>query len=362
MSDAPSPSSIHLPGSILPLRPSLASGDPTEGFPTEAPEPSPPSSNSHPGAIAGGVIGGVAFLSLLIGAFLYYRHRRRAASRPSQRRLASDLIGDIPKSSNDGFNGTDTLVGSDVFKNKRSGSYSSRIGKYESSSSIGHDRPSLGYEYDRTRTPSGHGHQSMDGTDDIPATPLDLNYAPTFPTNAAFPDGRERSRDTEQHQTQGRAAALAALHGDAAPTTWAQYPPMPAVPTRDSADSRPNSMVASGLARSESMTRPGNRSSRRATRKAVPKYDQEEFSNPSSPTYPPMSPLDAARGSNDHDDIHTSSAESSNINLHQQLQEKRSREELVAAGYEVPNLNHKSSFGNKAMHYLIPDPPPPQKD
>ncbi|KAI0826400.1 hypothetical protein BC629DRAFT_1456008 [Irpex lacteus] len=348
---SPTSSQIHLPLSILPLAPSLAGSDPTfTDFPTEGVSQASTSSHSHAGAIAGGVIGGVALLSLLIGAFLYYRHKRRATPYPPRKRRGSEAVGDLPKVSADGFNGTDTLVGDDVYKNKRSGSYASRIGKHDSSSSIGHDRPSLGYEYDRTRTPSTlHGHKESD--EEIPAMPLDYNYAPAPPSMAAFPDGREN---------QSRAAALAALHGDAAPTSWTQYPPMPHVPAREQSTSRPNSMI--GLARSESMTRVGNRSSRRATRKAVPKYDDVPFSNPSSLTYPPTSPLDGnARHSNDHDEPRTgygSSAESSHVNLHA----TKSREDLVAAGYEVPVLNHKSSFGNKAMHYLIPDPPPPQTD
>ncbi|KAI0088900.1 hypothetical protein BDY19DRAFT_155431 [Irpex rosettiformis] len=358
MSDLPTNTdAIHLPGSITPLRPSLGPANPSlTDIPTEGVSESSSSSHSHAGAIAGGVIGGVALLFLLIGAFLYYRHKRRAAPHPSRRRRGSEAIGDLRKPSGESFNGIDTLVGDDVFKAKRSGSYSSRIGKYESSSSIGHDRPSLGYEYDRTHTPSTvYGRRSLESTGETPTS----GFAPALPTNAAFPDGRERSRSvSDQNQTQSRAAALAALHGDTAPTSWSQYPPMPPAPTSN----RPDSVVGSGLARSESMTRAGNRSSRRANRKAVPKYDQEEFSSPSSPTYPPISPLDSARRSHDHDEIPSSSAESSNVNLHHQLEVAKSREDLLAAGYEVPELNHKSSFGNKAMHYLIPDPPPPQTD
>ena len=38
---------------------------------------------------------------------------------------------------------------------------------------------------------------------------------------------------------------------------------------------------------------------------------------------------------------------------------QRSREDLEAAGLELPNLNHKSSFGDRPVHYLIPDMPPP---
>ena len=38
---------------------------------------------------------------------------------------------------------------------------------------------------------------------------------------------------------------------------------------------------------------------------------------------------------------------------------QHSREDLEAAGMELPNLNHKSSFGDRPVHYLIPDMPPP---
>jgi hypothetical protein len=342
---------LHLPGSILPLAPSLAGSTPTG--PAEPDTTASASvSHSHAGAIAGGVIGGVALLLALIGAFLYYRHKRRAAPYQVRQRRSSVAAVNTHKAA-DAFNGTDTLVEDYASKSgpKRSGSYVSKAGKYDSTSSIGHGRPSMGYEDDRARTPSTlHGHRSLESTEEIPVMPLD--YIPSAPANVAHADGRVRSKSVTDHN---RAAAFAALDGNDSPSAWTQYPPYS--PTRHSSDartstSRPNSMVM--LGRSDSMTRSGNRTSRRATRKAVPKYDDADLSNPASPTYPPTSPIAA---SDSREEVRAGhSAGNSSANLHAQM--SRSREDLVAAGYEVPELNHKSSFGNKAMHYLIPDPPP----
>jgi hypothetical protein len=352
---ADSDGGIHLPGSILPLSPSLAGSAPIASTDPDT-TTSASVSHSHAGAIAGGVIGGVALLLALIGVYLYYRQKRRAT--PYQvRQRRSSVSAVSPHKAADSFNGTDTLVDDYASKSgaKRSGSYVSKAGGYDSTTSIGHGRPSMGYEDDRARTPSTlHGHKSLESTEEIPVMPLD--YIPSLPPNVAQADGRTRSKSVTDHN---RAVALAALDGNDSPSSWNQYPPYS--PSRHSTDarmsgSRPSSMVM--LGRSDSMTRSGNRTSRRATRKAVPKYDDADLSNPASPTYPPTSP---ATASDFRDEVRASySAGNSNANLPAQM--SRSRENLVAAGYEVPELNHKSSFGNKAMHYLIPDPPPRQVD
>ncbi|KAI0341332.1 hypothetical protein BDW22DRAFT_291589 [Trametopsis cervina] len=356
-------SGLNIPGSILSLIPNPpltgTTGVPTE---TSTPVPAASSSQSHRGAIAGGVIGGVVLLCILISAALYYRFKRRAPYQSRRGREETILPHSVPKSA-EYFNGTDTLVGEEVLKTKRSASYSSRIGKYDSSTSIGHGRSSLGYSQedgsyighdDRTQASFQYGRRSKDSVEDIPPVPLEYPPALPIPT---YTDGRTRSRSITDHS---RAAALAALDGGAAPASWAQYPPSPHTPTRRSADARPSSM---SLSRSDSR---GNRSSngigRRATRKAVPKYDATEFSNPASPTspgYPPLSPV-AMQDSRDDVGHHSGSADTSSSSVN--VSAMKSREDLMAAGYEVPDLNHKSSFGNKPMHYLIPDPPPPQRD
>lgn len=132
---------------------------------------------------------------------------------------------------------------------------------------------------------------------------------------------------------------------------------------------------------------------RRAARKAVPKYDESEFADdrqhPPSPEQshppvalpPPQHPetqdLEAARDSVYYDSRATPSipsASSSSTNLHAgsstvhgstqaaSLTTARSREDLVAAGYQLPRLSEKTSFGDmRTVHYLMPDLPPPQR-
>ncbi|KAI0694515.1 hypothetical protein BC835DRAFT_1306267 [Cytidiella melzeri] len=328
---------IVVPGSIL----SIIHSTPIAGStPTASVEPSTAastsSSHSHAGAIAGGVIGGIALLLALIGVFVYYRYRRRSAPYHARRGRGPVAAADVPKSA-DVFTGVDTLVGDDASKTgpKRSVSYGSKVGRYDSSSSIGHGRPSMSYEDSQAQTPTTlQGHRSMDSIEKPSEMPLD--YMPALPANANSIRGRSKSVID-----QSRAAALAALDGNGTPTSRSQYPPVPARRSEDARTSCPESMMQ--LGRSESMTR-GSRVSRRATRKAVPKYDGAELSNPTSPTYSTNTPDSA------------NSADDSSAILH--VTPSMSREDLVASGFGIPELNHKSSFGNKAMHYLIPDPPP----
>ncbi|PSR72421.1 hypothetical protein PHLCEN_2v11702 [Hermanssonia centrifuga] len=59
----------------------------------------------------------------------------------------------------------------------------------------------------------------------------------------------------------------------------------------------------------------------------------------------------------------THSTETSSLNLHASICAERSREDLEAAGYEIPALTANASFGDmRNAHYLIPDLPPPQKN
>jgi len=311
------------------------------------------SSHRHAGAIAGGVIGGVAVLVALIAALLIYRYKRKSpyGSRRSRR---GPTAGGTPAK----HTGEDTFSG---YGDKKSptraastGSAAAMIGGRPDSSSIGHGRtsftPALSREdmssveggYGTPPTPSTlNGHKPM-GIEDIPPLPLDA--MPINPTNVAFPEGRARTRSLT---SQNRAAALAKLDSGAV----SQYPPSPSGPFfaashRTSLDA----MALSGAPKVVEMNRSSS-GGRRATRKAVPKYKESEFSSPTSPTYPPTLPDTSDETRTTH------SAATSSSNLHAM----KSREDLVAAGFDVPQLNHKTSFG-KPVHYLIPDLPPPQKD
>ena len=68
----------------------------------------------------------------------------------------------------------------------------------------------------------------------------------------------------------------------------------------------------------------------------------------------------------------SSTLHGSSVAVHNQPQQQkpvatmrsvRSRDELLAAGYQIPKLSEKTSFGDmRNVHYLMPDLPPPQKD
>ena len=126
---------------------------------------------------------------------------------------------------------------------------------------------------------------------------------------------------------------------------------------------------------------PMNRSSsgggpgpRRAARKPVPQLDALELSTPPTPitsagasvsrgqslsstvtaaSSTPMPPASTAHPMYRHE-----SHSSANVRTLAPGRQ-HSREDLEAAGMELPNLNHKSSFGDRPVHYLIPDMPPP---
>ena len=232
--------------------------------------------------------------------------------------------------------------------------------------------PPLGYKANRRRSSasaSGLGQLSP------------LESLPEPPPSAGL-QGRLRSKSASQSH---RALALAKLDGGDRPY---QYQP-PSAPRRSIDASTPPfatppydvGFVPPPVNRTSSGGGPG---ARRAVRKPVPALDSAELvSSPStSPTvtshFAP-SPSALSRGQSLASTVTmTSTLQPAPLQASSRSRESfvqgagalrppsqgaptrsRSREDLEAAGVELPTLDHKSSFGDRPVHYLIPDLPPP---
>lgn len=320
------------------------------------------STHHHVGAIAGGVVGGLAVLAALVGCLLYYRYRRTLAHPVRRLGRNPSFGGSHPKYDAYAVENGAGLGAIPVSKKlpSRHSSTGSAATMVNGRDSIKHGRslsiPGLSYEDFSTEddksffTPSHHGHKALDLTEDAPPLPA-LDFIPAAPTDIALPDGRTRTRSLT---SQNRAAALAKLDASDSPSAWSQNGPrspdsLSSALRRQSLDARllssPPQSPGSVSPSSMEMSRMNRTSLKRATRKAVPKYDETEFSPSGSSTPPP--------------ELENGGADLSSPSLHT----AKSKEDLVAAGLAVPELSHKSSFGEaKAIHYLIPDPPPAQKD
>ena len=324
------------------------------------------SSHKHAGAIAGGVVGGLAAVAALVGCLLFYRYRRKQNHVTHRHGRHSSMSGSHAKydaypaenglaqfSKNKPLRHASTASTATMINPRGDGlarSLSIPRMSSEDASSVEDDKS--------FSTPSTlNGHKPLDLIEVVPPLPH-LESLPTTPSNAAFPDGRTRTRSLT---SQNRAAALAQL--DSSPTST-HYPPrspdsVSPSTHRESWDARfltnpPNSPSATPHSDVE-MNRM-NRSlsgARRAARKAVPKYDESEFSGPPpSATLPPS-------GNQQDDGSRSSPTSPSSPHSYK----AKSIEDLVNSGLQVPELNHKSSFGDaQALHYLIPDLPPPQRD
>nr|VWP00775.1 FAD-binding FR-type domain-containing protein [Ganoderma boninense] len=199
------------------------------------------------------------------------------------------------------------------------------------------------------------------------------------PPPSAGTQGRLRSKSASQSH---RALALAKLDGGDRP-----YPPSHR--PRRSIDASPMTMPVGSPYDMGFVPPPANRASsggRRATRKPVPALDSGDLPVSMSPSSSPTSTSPLSRGqslastvtmvstlqphpqppaSRSRDSPSPSPSPSPAQRLRPPSQaaptRSRSREDLEAAGVELPTLDHKSSFGDRPVHYLIPDLPPPQR-
>ena len=359
----------------------------------------------HAGAIVGGVIGGLALLVAVIGVFLFYRSRSKGVPARLRRRTRGSTFGSGTfkkwDGSHDYGHGSTLPAYSEygaAYKSSPSRHPSTGSGAYMLS---GHTN-SIGHSYygdEKTPPASSQGHEPLEPMPynqynfDIPPPAV-----PATPTTAAFPPGRPRERSV----TQDRAQALAKLNAPGSPTSpGSPYNSFDYGYNRQSLDGRilasppmsPTAAVQQGelveLKRRSSSTR-------RMQRKAVPKYDENEFAEAPSasvsraastsapaasapartPTPPHAVPIavEEAKAA-----VGSGSRGSSSTNLHdgsatlheEHIQRPKngearvswSRDELLAAGHQIPRLTEKASWGDmRNVHYLIPDMPAPQRD
>ena len=233
--------------------------------------------------------------------------------------------------------------------------------------------PPLGYKGNRRRSSaSTSNHAQLSPIESLPEPPP-----------SAGSQGRARSKSASQSH---RALALAKLDGSesmpASPRS-ARVPPRPIdSPSVGVLASRPYEMgfIPSPVNRSSSGG--GHSGARRAARKPVPALDSADtLPSPTSTVTPPLSAgASVSRGQSLASTVTTTSYRSpvdasghpmyrndsqSSTNLRAPAAatpRSRSREDLEAAGLELPSLNHKSSFGDRPVHYLIPDMPPPPRN
>ncbi|KAH9887298.1 hypothetical protein C8Q73DRAFT_657288 [Cubamyces lactineus] len=265
----------------------------------------------------------------------------------------------------------------------------------EDVSSIGHEEKVVsgrGLEFYAGVPPSRRRSSASGASASTPVTPI---AEPPSSYGGLF--GRNRARSPSQSH---RALALAKLDGENAnyspsssmpptPSTARSQPPPPGRRSIDSMqlrtfDAPPVPMqMAPAVASQMSRTSSGN-GPRRAARKPVPTLTEADMAPPPSVTTPvstvtpPLSSASTsttsiARGSSadsrsptlsPHPMYNNKSGSGSGSTLRPPSTSpvpgrQHSREDLMAAGMELPNLNHKSSFGDRQVHYIIPDLPPP---
>ncbi|GJE86479.1 hypothetical protein PsYK624_025590 [Phanerochaete sordida] len=370
------------------------------------------SHSSHAGAIAGGVIGGLAFIALVIGALLFAlrRHNKKKAQQsvlPWSSGGMGRRRGDVRISSSSGLaaerhsgfdfakrmsaagyaTGTGNYVNRDIggaLPDRRASTASSvgvppRVQRHASVSSNTHveSHSNDGYSDEEKNSTLHHDSSSYSHAQKS----IDLNdsaipHLPSEPPVAYSYQDRNRSRSMTGHN---RALALAKLDSSvpvSAPYTPSGGASVSRSPSAATYSSQKDPFASPSDKALHRLSSSGGVSRRpTVTRKAVPKYDETEFSmtdlssNPSSPRAmsPPLLPRTpspplgvsavAARAVSPYALPHIGSNES-----------LRSGAVLTRNGSSrshapLPALNHKTSFGDmRPVHYLIPDMPPQQEE
>ncbi|KAH9849034.1 hypothetical protein C2E23DRAFT_405755 [Lenzites betulinus] len=372
------------------------------------------SNHVNAGAIAGGIVGGVAIVTAAVIAYIFFgvcrrkptRSRRRAMEGSGRSRYLGKWGGLSSLSSRDSgmdeglpvstapTSGKPPLVFTGLPRRHGTTESTGAILSPASSTAHGHGG-SQGVSYEDVSTfedeekfaavsPRGADfyqnpaplpvsrRRSSVSTATPPITPI------SEPPSAHGSYGRPRAKSSSQSH---RALALARLDGDS-PSPPSSVPATPrtrspAVPRRsvDSMQLRtfdappvPMQMANTAMNRSSSGNNP-----RRAARKPVPTLDEADARAPPSLTAPTLSSTTSASSTTvgsrspapSPSQLYAHRSDSgSGSTLHAPGHSpapgrQHSREDLIAAGMELPNLNHKSSFGDKQVHYIIPDMPPP---
>ncbi|TBU38145.1 hypothetical protein BD309DRAFT_548959 [Dichomitus squalens] len=346
------------------------------------------SGKSKAGAIAGGVVGGVVIVAAALAAYIFFGLCRRSPTR--SRRRAMDGSAPLGKwgglSSRDSgmdvsapaVGGKGAVVAALPHKHTRATSESTSanlspisstahghlssattLAGVEEEKAMGYGKgyeyiesvPPLAYKGNRRRSSASTSYQGQ-------LTPIE---SIPEPNPSAGSQGRARSKSASQSH---RALALAKLDGGSIPAS----PPyeMGFLPS-------PMNRSSSGA---------GHSGPRRAARKPVPALSSADTLPSPTSTATPTVPTGASvsrgqslastatatsyRALNEvpaHPMYRNDSQSSTNLRAPAAAPSRsRSREDLEAAGLELPSLNHKSSFGDRPVHYLIPDLPPPPRN
>ncbi|KAI8971263.1 hypothetical protein BD414DRAFT_386100, partial [Trametes punicea] len=380
------------------------------------------STHARTGAIAGGVIGGIAIIAAAIAAYVYFGVCRRTPTRSRRRAMnGSGRSGQLAKWGGLSSRDSGMDVGLPVSSLPTSGKpplvvglpnrratteFSGAILTPLSSTAHGHSvAASRGASDEDISTVEGEEKiVSSRGLEFYEAVPPHRRRSSASGSSAVTPVteppsahgtfGRSRARSSSQSH---RALALAKLDGENTYAVPSSVPPTPSSRSppvvRRSVDSMqlrtfdtPIAPLQSPLVQPSQINRTASGNGpRRAARKPVPTLTEAEMLPPSSATTPTIvssaaasttsvspapSALGASRGSRSptvspHPMYRNNSGSGSGSTLRAPAAgtpvpgRQHSREDLLAAGMDLPNLNHKSSFGDKPVHYIIPDMPPP---
>ncbi|EJF63562.1 hypothetical protein DICSQDRAFT_134123 [Dichomitus squalens LYAD-421 SS1] len=372
------------------------------------------SGKSKAGAIAGGVVGGVVIVAAALAAYIFFGLCRRSPTR--SRRRAMDGSAPLGKwgglsSRDSGMDvsapvvaGKGAVVAALPHKHTRATSESTSanlspisstahghlssattLAGVEEEKAMGYGKgyeyiesvPPLAYKGNRRRSSASTSYQGQ-------LTPIE---SIPEPNPSAGSQGRARSKSASQSH---RALALAKLDGGSESTPVSPRSTRPPAVSRRSIDATPVGIPASPPYEMGFLPSPMNRSSsgaghsgpRRAARKPVPALSSADTLPSPTSTATPTVPTGASvsrgqslastatatsyRAPNEapaHPMYRNDSQSSTNLRAPAAAPSRsRSREDLEAAGLELPSLNHKSSFGDRPVHYLIPDLPPPPRN
>lgn len=425
LSGSPSPSSTasatSTPSGTSVILTSSSSGVLPTSSSVSLPVTNAVSSRARAGAIAGGIVGGVAIVVAAVAAYFFFGLCRRTPTRSRSGRRGhlgkwgglssrdSGMDEGLPVSTAPTSGKSplglgipkrrETTESTGAILTSSHGHNASRGVSDEDVSTLAHEEKvasSRGMEYFQNVPPlTGSRRRSSLSTASPPISPV------SEPPSARGSYGRTRAKSSSQSH---RANALAKLDGDSSsPASSVPTTPRtrsPTVPRRSvdsmqlrtfDAPSGPmqvaSPVAAVSNAAAMNRTSSGN-NPRRATRKPVPTLDEADMMPPPSATSlttPTLSSSYASsttmsRGSSVSSSIvagrspapsphpvynhRADSGSGSTLRAQGALPapgRQHSREDLIAAGMELPNLNHKSSFGDKQVHYIIPDMPPPPR-
>ncbi|KAJ7669402.1 hypothetical protein DFH06DRAFT_1180841 [Mycena polygramma] len=373
-SSAPTSSSPADPTSSPPSSPT-SSGDGSSSSGVTLPVTSG-ASKVNRGAIAGGVIGGLAVIAAAIAAYFYLRYASASSSAPAGKRATRKWAG---------LGSTDSKNYPGTSSNNRHHSQSDSVGPMISHDSnvyviggVGADSRTSRInsvpeedEYNAYFSPSqekvasssarspfsesGHGHEDAVPLDDLitplPGTAVTRNSSTSTSSymNSNFSRPRSHPGSPYGSPTPEGPFSDAARNGTTSSLSHPEssYPPTPspAFPSGTSQAFEPNAPMPTSVQQRRSSigeAPAAGPTTRRTPRKPVPTYNPTDPALVSPPP-PALSPLPSESDS--------------------------SREGSLRHGHgqghaPQPSLSHKASFGaeGRPVHYLIPDMPPPQRD